>query len=1067
MFKQLALGGASVALWCAFVTTAFAQGGTVQIPLEQYQHLTQPSEGDDGPPGYAFSGANATVTVDAEGHATVDVQATVRVLEARWVSVPLASDGAALRQVTVDGQAAPLVVSGGALRWPTNAAGVHQLRWSYTADARRYGAGRVLSVAMPPAATTLTATVAGANGTVTVLPASDVSTRAVGDGTQVTAQLPAGQGAQLAWSVDEAGGFTVSRAHYRGELDGDTVRFSAELIVELTGRETALVPLASTSLALEDVRVDRAEAPIAAGDQGMFTVPVRGRGRHRVEATFQVPVTRDDGLPRVALDVTPTPVCRFELSLPGERDVEVTPAAGVTMARQSGQSVARFHVPLSSRVAMSWSEAVPDDAAEVETRAHANLVHVVRPDEGVLTMTARASWEITRGAMSRASLALPDDVQVNAVESAAGVISDWRVNTEGGQRRLDVFLDREVQGALVLEVRYERGWPARTRTTDAFDVPLLRALDVGRQRGMVALLRSRELTLEPREEERMTRVGDNLLPPEVRDGLEGTVAHTWRYLDEPPRLVAIGAAHQPEPARFDAQVDTLVSLGDVSTTVTSIIELDVKSGTLDHLALTIPEGLNLLEVSAPSLRRYSLDESDGRRLDIELTQPMEGRFRVEVVCERITGHEEQLAVPLLGVRGAEVERGRLGVEALAAFQVDAAEVERLSPVDPSELPEQLLLRTDNPILHAYRYAQADPAPRFTVRITRHAEIETPHAVVPQATYRTLYTPGGVAVTWARFTVQNRREQFLRVGLPEGSEVWSASVDGRPQTPALEADGDADRPTVLMNIVSAAEAFPVEIVYATPAPALGAFGRLSAELPRLDVVVTRSRWELFVPEGARYATPRTSMTLVERGPAMPTDALEELAATRAVEVPTEGVRYVFQQMYAGRGGAVTLSMPYVSGWGRPFVLGLSGFGALLFCLALLAFAVLRLGLPVPSAVRERLPVALWTYRDHEDVMPPGMRGARRKLYAALAVTGTLGLGLLAVSLGWLSASIWPAVLVATFCGFGGAALAAKPKIDAWLASRVGVAPVTSPIPAPVIVPEAVVPPPVPTETETEE
>lgn len=1036
--------GTSAAVICALTTmmtaTVAAQddSGSVRIPLDHYERLTHPGEaGSRGRPTYAFSNARATVVVDEDGHAEVVIDAQVRVLGSEWTAVPLASDGAVLGTATVDGQPAELVVEGGVLAWPTNDEGTHQLRWTYRADARSYGSGRVLSIATPPAATALTATIPGVDRGVTVLPAANVQSAEVGESTQITASLPASRGAQIAWSTDDAGGFTLSRASYQGRLDGDLVRFEAELVVELSGRQTAEVPLLSTSLALEEVRVDRAEAAIATGDDGTFVVPVHGRGRHRIHAVFQVPVVRDDGLPRIDLAITPTPVSRFELTLPGQRDLTVTPSAGVTVARRDERSVATFHVPMSPSVSMSWSEAIPVDAEEVQTRAHANLVHVVRPDDGVLSMRAVATWEITRGAMSRAELALPEDVQVNSVTSSAGVVSDWRVLGEGAERALHVFLDREVEGTLVLDVRYERGWPARTRTSEQFEVPLLRASGVGRQRGMVALLRSRELTLEPRDEEHMTRVGDNLLPAEVRDGLEGTVAHTWRYLDEPPRLVAIGAAHEPDPARFDAQVDTLVSLGDVSTTVTALIELDVKSGTLDRLGLELPEGLNLLEVSAPSLRRYTVEDGDTRTLAIELTQPMEGRFRVEVVCERITGHEEELSVPTIRVHGAEVERGRLGVEALAAFQVDPAEVERLSPVDPGELPEQLLLRTDNPILHAYRYAQADPAPRFTVRITRHAEIETPHAVIDEASFRTLYTRDGVAVTMARFMVQNRREQFLRVGLPDGSEVWSARVDGRAQTPALEAGSDEDAPTVLLNIVSAAEAFPVEIVYATDVPSLGAFGRLGAELPRLDVVVTRTRWEVFLPEGAHYADPDSTMNLVETGLASPQADMLDAAGLEELrlDVPTEGLRYVFTKMYAGQGEeVVSFSMPYVSGWGSPFVLFLSALGALLFCLGLLAFAVLRLGLPVPSAVRERLPIALATYRDHDAVVPPGLVRRHRRLWIATLGVSGFGAVLLLITHGYLSATAWPALAIAVFSGLGAIGLVAKQKVDAHLASK---------------------------------
>lgn len=1037
--------GTSAAVTCALITMVFgvalaqgsnmalAQEGSVELPLSRYEALTGGAA--DGPgesAGYAFSQVRVTVSVDEEeAGAEVTVDANVMVLGDEWTLVPLAAAGVAISSVTDRGQPVGLVTRGGALYWPARGEGGHTLRWTYRVDAGRHGEGRVLPLATPPSTAQLTLTVPGSDRGVTVIPSTGVSTAMVGGGTRVTASLPATGGAQIAWRDRGHGGFTLSRAGYRGTLEGDVVRFEAELGVELED-DRARIPLFATSLALEDVRVDRAEAAIATED-GMYVIPVSGRGRHRITLAFQVPVIRDDGLPRFDLALTPTAVSRFEIAIPGERELAITPHTGVTTTRRDGRSFSVFHLPMSSSVSVRWSEAVPEDASEIEMRAHANLIHVIEPDEGVLSMKAYARWEITRGAMSRAELTLPEGVQVNAVTAAAGtdaVVSDWRVIEEGGERTLGVYLDREVTDALALEIEYEKSWPARTRTSETFDVPLLRAHDVHRQRGMVALLAARELTLDPREEDGLNRVGDNVLPANVRDTIEGTIAHTWRYLDEPPRLVAIGAIRDPEPARFDAQVDTLVSLGDVSTTVTTLIDVDVKSGTLDTLDIRVPEGLNLLEVSAPSLRHYGLREEGGARtLRVELTQPMEGHFRVEVVSERITGHEEELPIPLLGVEAAEVERGRLGVEALAPFQVDTAAVERLSPIDPSELPEQLLLRTDNPILHAYRYAQAEPSPRFTVRITRHAEIETPHALVDEATYRTLYTRDGVMVTSARFMVQNRRQQFLRLTLPDGSEVFSARVDGRAQTPALETGTDEDQPTVLLNIVSAAQAFPVELVYATPAAELGAFGRLRGQLPELDVVVTRTSWELFLPSGADYAAPVTSMNLVSAGGAVDAEAFGGVPEAMQVEIPSEGVRYVFSKMYAGRDGEpASFSLPYASGWGRPFVLGLSLLGALLLCLGLLAFAVMRLGFPVPPSLAERLPIPLATYRDHDDVLPPENRRARRAL---MTVGGTVLLGgtFLMLTLGYLSTSAWPAAMVAAAISLGALGMIARRKLEA--------------------------------------
>ncbi len=536
----------TLAITLLLSTQVFAQDdsvGSVSLPLEQYQALTQSSGSPQSGPTHAFSNVRVNVSVSEEGGTTraqVNVSARVRTFrEDGWTLVPLASAGA-LSGATVGGASAPLIERGGLVAWPVEGAGTHEVTWSYHVDAARYESGWALALPTPGSGGQLSATFADMDVSPVVVPASGVSTTRNGGNTQVSASIPAGSGVQLFWRADAAGGYTLSRARYSGEVIGDSVRWTVALSVDLDGSGRALVPLFPSSVALESVVVDRSEAPIAVHD-GRFAVPIRGRGRHRITATFLVPIHRDGGLPHVELDIAPTPVSRFELALPGEREVQVTPHAGVTSARRGETTLSSFNVPMSSHVSIRWAEAVPEDTEAIETRANANIIHIVRPDEGVLNLRALVAYEISRGTMRRAVLSLPEGVQVNSVESSGGVVGDWRVTGEGDERILTVFLDREVGGALELDVRYERSWPVATRTSETFAVPLLRAVEdegVTRQRGMVALLSIRELTLEPRDTEHVTRVGDNALPAGVRDALEATVAHTYRYLDEEPELTA-------------------------------------------------------------------------------------------------------------------------------------------------------------------------------------------------------------------------------------------------------------------------------------------------------------------------------------------------------------------------------------------------------------------------------------------------------------------------------------------------------------------------------------------------
>jgi hypothetical protein len=453
---------------------------------------------------------------------------------------------------------------------------------------------------------------------------------------------------------------------------------------------------------------------------------------------------------------------------------------------------------------------------------------------------------------------------------------------------------------------------------------------------MAALVSTRDLALNPAEVEGATRVGENQLPPFVRDTIERTIAHTFKYSDAVPALRAAVAVPERVAGRFDADVDTLVSLGDVAVLSSASVELHVKSGGLDRVDLLLPAGANLLNLVAPSLRTHRVE---GGVVEVEFTQEMEGDFRIEATYERLLGEgASEVDAGTLHVRGAEIEQGRIAIEAASVVEIAPLVVEALSPLDLRELPRQLVLRTSHPILHAFRYVRAEPAPRLSLRVSRHETASVQEAVIDRAEHRTLFTKDGLAVTTSRFLVRNTRKQFLRLALPEGSEMWSVFVAGKAEKPAISESA------FLVKIVSSADAFPVELVYSTKIPSVGVLGSVSLNLPRPDLLVTQSRWDWYLPEGLDYRRPSTNMSVVLEEDRISGEALaQEIADAKVPEafrihVPVAGIHYAFEMLYANHGDVVArVRVPYASGAGVALgqLASLLGVG--------IVFAALRFGL----------------------------------------------------------------------------------------------------------------------------
>ncbi|MCP3957159.1 MAG: hypothetical protein GY719_04845 [bacterium] len=942
---------------------AYAQtetGGQVEIPLAVYNQLVETARDPRQPPrpapaSYAIGSARVSVVVAGEtSRPSAEVRATltVEVLEDDWVLVPVLPAGTPVEAVTVDGAGVQLVATPHGLAWAARKKGSFQMALTIRLDSTRSDAGLSLAIPVPRAASmSFEAQLPGTGLDVAVIPSAATRATASGQTTRVRATIPTTAGVQLSWRLPAGEGHVLSRARYTGSLKGDAVTWSGELAVELLGEETATLPLLPSTVTLRDLKVDGKDAIILL-ENGSFATLVRGRGRHTVTAGFETPVVRRDGPPRIELAVPRVPVSRFELTLPGKKEVTVSPASNVTASRRGASTVATAHVPLTSKVSMSWAEAVPEEI-RTETRANASVYHAVHAEEGVLYVHALAEIEVTRGETNVLRFQVPAEVQVDRV-SASGAVADWRLGkAEGATREVAVFLDRQLQGRLVVEIGYDRSIDTGDEA-GPIEVPLMRSLDAQRQRGMVALLSGPDLALRPATDDGATRVGENQLPAFVRDRVELAVAHTYKYVEEPPELTVEAAPPERQQGRFDAEVDTLISLGEVTMKGSASVEIDVKSGRIMELTLTLPAEVNLLGLTGPSVRQHQVSEAGGRQdVAVEFTQEMEGQFRLELAYERLLldgdGPDAELDVPTLGVPGAEVEQGRIAVEALSAVEVRPAAVEQLTSLDAGELPQQLVLRTTNPILLAYKYV--NPPHRLALTVTRHEMVAVHEAAIDRAEYRTLFTRDGLSVTAARFEVRNSRRQFLRLELPPGSELWSAFVDGRAEKPARTVD-EAGREQTLIKIIHSTDGFPVELVFETPVSAIQGLGKLSAVLPRPEILVTRSRWDVYLPEGVEYGEPSNEMELVSAGQRMSAEDLSaEMArmasgaGSRMIEplrpvIPSAGIHYAFEKLYANQGRRdAGFEIPYASGLGRAFGRFLSLVGASIFWVGL-AFLLRR-------------------------------------------------------------------------------------------------------------------------------
>lgn len=298
--------------------------------------------------------------------------------------------------------------------------------------------------------------------------------------------------------------------------------------------------------------------------------------------------------------------------------------------------------------------------------------------------------------------------------------------------------------------------------------------------------------------------------------------------------------------RLQADIKTLVSVGEADLRLTSLVDATIVRGETERLELRVPAGFTVVSASGSGLERT--DESPGT-LGLVLRRPGDRRHQVLVSFERSGAGTGRLETVLPSLTGAERETGEVAIEAVGTMELTAAETDLLRRIDVREAGAPLRSLAREPLLAALRYHRRGQDPlTLAMDVTRFPDAPVVAAVAERAVATTLVTAEGRALTEIALTMRNRAQPFMRVELPPGATVVSAEVEG--QAAKLAQGSDGARVPLLRPGFRPDGAYTVSFVYVHNGQAFGKKGRAELQLPRMDVPVALMEWEMFVPDRYR-------------------------------------------------------------------------------------------------------------------------------------------------------------------------------------------------------------------------
>jgi hypothetical protein len=314
------------------------------------------------------------------------------------------------------------------------------------------------------------------------------------------------------------------------------------------------------------------------------------------------------------------------------------------------------------------------------------------------------------------------------------------------------------------------------------------------------------------------------------------LAFTWKRKTEDHRATL--------PLRLRGSVTQLLGLGEDTSSINAEVNVEVTQGAAREVKVQIPDKVTVNQVLGAMVADWQVKANE---LSVTFLEPVEQTARFVVSAETRSARDGTIDVPLLRLMGAERETGGVAVEVMGAGEINEHKFEGMEDADPTDLGEMISSRQSQ-AMAAFRFRPGDAKLRRTLNVT--VARYTPQAVlmanVEEARYQVLVSSEGKTMVLARYAVRNNQRNFLKITLPPGATLWSASLAGKAVRPGQAPDGSVLLPLDKARAGDDAPAFAVEIVYMSRGTAWNDKGQFKLGLPALDLPVSRTGLLVYHP-----------------------------------------------------------------------------------------------------------------------------------------------------------------------------------------------------------------------------
>ncbi len=573
--------------------------------------------------------------------------------------------------------------------------------------------------------------------------------------------------------------FLITEVFGDCEVAEDVVRVKAKVRIEILRKGWHEIPLRLGDVAITSAQLSNAVARVVfdreKGHRLLIEKTDEKAEVHVLSLEFAKSYSKTPGRNSLSFQPPMAPLSHWSVRIPESGvKVQVYPLLAATnVPAEEGKNETRIEafVGATPSVRIEWTPKA-EGAKGLKALTNARAEQQVWVEEGVLRTRVKMAYEISRTELDTFEIQVPSDQKVVNVYDQN--VREWSVTLVGNVQNITVQLFEPTRGTQNLIIELEE-FGKNTRVS----VPLVRALGVGRQRGIVVIKMGTGLRAEVVSRQGLFQLDSGELPSNLA---KGKWDFSYRYAALPFTIELNAEKIQPR-IMVESLVEVHVKPEELLVDFLAVHDIQ-KTGVFG-LSLRIPEDYEVRDVSGVSLSgttaavvdSFHLDDAtaggEDRRLIVNLSRKASGRVGVAVKLRR--GIQEpallnpigeaariNIAIPRADKAMIEREAGRLVVYGPESLRINPTATRGLQVIPYSNAVRSMRSTRSAAERPVVSFAYTDQ----TVDLSLGAERRAPHVTAQQLLVARIESGVVKYTATFRFDILYSGVKSLRIDIPD-------------------------------------------------------------------------------------------------------------------------------------------------------------------------------------------------------------------------------------------------------------------------------------------------------------